>query len=231
MSDARTDIFARVRHGSRGNDADAVAAELSGIGRGPAAALPCDEPCAAFLTNVLKNQGTVDVARNRSETVKAVAEYLYQRYRSHKIVAGSDPRLAALPWRDAGLLPRFGAAGNEEHAALSYARLGIAETGSVVTFTGKSNPATNNLLAEDHIVIVHTDDIVVTLDEACARIDTLIDGQRPRGINMISGPSSTADIAMHMVMGAHGPRRWHVILAGEVPADAVAQARQLAGVA
>ena len=101
--DARTDIFARVRHGSSGASAETVAAELASIGPGPAAALPCDEPCAAFITNVLKNQGTVDIAKNRSETVKAVADYLYQRYRSHKIVAGSDPRLAALPWRDAGL--------------------------------------------------------------------------------------------------------------------------------
>ncbi len=231
MSDARTDIFARVRRGTGGAPAESVDAELAGIGAGPSAALPCDDPCAAFLTNVLKNQGTVDTAKNRSETVKAVADYLYQRYRSHKIVAGSDPRLAALPWRDAGLLPRFGAAANEEPAALSYAQLGIAETGSVVTFTGKGNPASNNLLAEDHIVIVHTDDLLLTLDEAWSRINTVIDGQRPRGINMISGPSSTADIAMHMVMGAHGPRRWHVVLAGEVPADALAQARQLAGVA
>ena len=90
MSDARTDIFARVRHGTSGASAESVAAELAGIGAGPAAALPCDEPCTAFLTNVLRNQGTIDIARNRSETVKAVADYLYQRYRSHKIVAGSD---------------------------------------------------------------------------------------------------------------------------------------------
>jgi L-lactate dehydrogenase complex protein LldG len=230
VSDARTEIFARIRRGSSGASAEAVAAELAGIGPGPAAALPCDEPCTAFLTNILKNQGTVAIAKNRSETVKAVADYLYQRYRSHKIVAGSDQRLAALPWRDAGLLPRFGAAGNGEPAALSYARLGIVETGSVVTFTGKANPASNNLLAEDHIVIVHTDDLAVTLDQAWLRINAAIDGQRPRGINIISGPSSTADIAMHMVMGAHGPRRWHVILAGDVTADALAQAHQLSGV-
>ena len=229
MSDARTDIFARIRHGTRGTPADTVATELAGIGVGPSAALPCEDPCTAFLSNVLKNQGTINVARNRSETVKAVADYVYQRYRSHKIVAGSDPRLAALPWRDAGLLPRFGAAANGEPAALSYARLGIAETGSVVTFTGKANPATNNLLAEDHMVIVHTEDLVVTLDQAWSRINAAIDGQRPRGINIISGPSSTADIAMHMEMGAHGPRRWHVILAGAVPSDAMAEAQTLAG--
>ena len=69
----------------------------------------------------------------------------------------------------------------------------------------------------------------MTLDQAWLRINAAIEGQRPRGINIISGPSSTGDIAMHMVMGAHGPRRWHVILAGEAPADAVTQARQLSG--
>jgi len=229
MTDARTDVIARVRHGSRGQSAETVATELARIARGPAAKMPSDDPCVAFLAAIVGNQGTIAVARNRTETVKAVADYLYQRYRSHKLVAGSDPRLAALPWRDAGLLPRFGGAENGEPAALSYAQLGIAETGSIITLTGKSNPAANNLLVEDHIVIVHTNDLVVTLDEAWDRINGMIADKRPRGINMISGPSSTADIAMQLVMGAHGPRRWHVVLAGEVPADALAQARQLNG--
>lgn len=231
MSDARSEIMARIRHASRGAERSGIERELQAMGSGPTARLPCDEPCAAFLANVLRNQGTVDVAGSRSETVKAVANYLYQRHRSHKLVAGNDPRLAAMPWRDAGLLPRFGAAVDGDPAALSYARCGIVESGSIVTYTGKANPAANNLLPEDHIVLVHTSDLVLTLDDAWQRIRDIPPAQRPRGINIISGPSSTADIAMHMVMGAHGPRRWHVVLSGEIPTGALALAHQLAGVA
>jgi L-lactate dehydrogenase complex protein LldG len=127
-------------------------------------------------------------------------------------------------------LPRFGAAVEGDLASVSYARLGIAETGSIVTWTGKSNPASNNLLVEDHIVLVDLEDLVETLEQAWARINTDLESEvTPRGINFISGPSSTADIEKKLVKGAHGPRNWHVILMGDVPENALENARQLAG--
>jgi L-lactate dehydrogenase complex protein LldG len=227
MSDARSDILARIRHASACLPEAEVKLALSRLGAGPSATLPHPDLAIAFLTNVLKNQGTVDIASSRSEAVVVIGKYLYEHHRSRKLVAGNDARLAALPWRDAGLLPRFGEAESGELAALSYAVAGIAETGSIVTCTGRNNPAANNLLPEDHIVIVALDDLVERYDEA---LDAL-QSQRPRGINVISGPSGTADIAMHMVHGAHGPRRWHVVLLGHVPADCVAQAQALAGLA
>ena len=225
MSDARSEILARVRHASRCLPEAEVTLALSRLDAGPSAVLPHPDLATAFLTNVLINKGTADIASSRSEAVQAIGKYLYQQHRSRKLVAGNDPRLAALPWRDAGLLPRFGEAESGELAALSYAVAGIAETGSIVTCTGRNNPAANNLLPEDHIVIVALDDLVERYDEA---IDTL-QNRRPRGINVISGPSGTADIAMHMVQGAHGPRRWHVVLLGHVPAGCMEQARALAG--
>ncbi|RMF07021.1 MAG: lactate utilization protein C, partial [Alphaproteobacteria bacterium] len=46
--------------------------------------------------------------------------------------------------------------------------------------------------------------------------DTLraLHGERrlPRTVNLISGASRTADIAQTIVMGAHGPRRLHVVI-------------------
>ncbi len=228
---AETDLMGRLRRTSRELSAEQVASELNHLGQAPVPVLPAQSMIEAFLINVLNNQGTVACAANRSEAVMAVANYLHERFRSRKLVAGNDPRLAAMPWRDGGLLPRFGAADQEPgspvtQASLSYARVGIAETGSIVTFTGKSNPAANNFLVEDHIVLVDVADLVANLDDAWEIINALLANEgRPRGINIISGPSSTGDIDAQIVTGAHGPRKWHVILMGEVPEAALDNAR------
>ena len=227
---SRSEMFAKIRHGTRGAPADSIAHELASLGVAPSAPLPCPELCTAFLTNVLLNQGTIDCASDRSAAVKSVGSYLYTHYRSHRLVAGNDPRLAAMPWRDAGVLPRFGAIEAGESVALSFARLAVAELGAITTFTGKANPAANNLLAEHHIVLVDVADLVPDMEAAWERIaEDLSESGRPRGINFIAGPSSTADIEGQLVYGAHGPHSWHIILTGEVPENAVEEARSLAG--
>ena len=203
--------------------------ELAALGFASAAALPATDTCIAFMTNVLANKGTVELAADRAEAVRVVGRYLYNRFRTHKLVAGNDPRIAAMPWRDAGVLPRFGAAENGDSAALSYARLGVAETGAIVTWTGRANPGRNNLLPEDHLVLVNREDVVATLEDAWLRVrQELPTGTWPRGITFTAGPSSTADVEAQLVMGAHGPRRWHVILVGATPAEALAEASALA---
>ncbi|MFT5710149.1 MAG: L-lactate dehydrogenase complex protein LldG [Halioglobus sp.] len=223
---ARTELMGKLQRVCQNTQAAHIYAELNSLGEAPAPTLPSSDLCEAFLINVLKNQGTVACAGNRSEAVKAVAEHLHSRFRTRKLVAGNDPRLAAMPWRDGAVLPRFGAAEHGENASLSYARMGIAETGSIVTYTGKSNPAANNLLVEDHIVLVDTATLVATLDDAWIEINKNQEKSgRPRGINFISGPSSTADIEAQLVKGAHGPRSWHVILLGEVPEGALDNAQ------
>jgi L-lactate utilization protein LutC len=37
-------------------------------------------------------------------------------------------------------------------------------------------------------------------------------GELPRAINIVSGPSRTADVEQTIQLGAHGPRRLHVLL-------------------
>jgi L-lactate dehydrogenase complex protein LldG len=225
-SSARSEIFTRLRALSHGDSAARIELECRSLGNAPAPTPPASEVCQAFLINVLKNQGSVECVGNRAEAVKAIGRYLYAHFRSHRLVAGNDPRLAAMPWRDAGVLPRFGSVEAGESVALSFAQLGVVETGAVVTWTGKANPAANNLLPEHHIVLVDAADLVPTLEKAWERINQEMEKiGRPRGINFIAGPSSTADIEGQLVYGAHGPRHWHVILLGKVPTDALELAR------
>lgn len=229
-SESRSQVMARVRHASAGQDAAQIEQELQSLGVAPAAPMLHEDTLIAFMAMVLKNQGTLALARDRSETVKAVGQYVYQKHRSHRLVAGNDPHLAAMPWRDGGVLPRFGELEPGEPVALSYARWGVAETGAVVCLTGKGSPSANNLLPEQHIVIVEANNVLSDLEQMWQVLNPEMDHSgRPRGINCIAGPSSTADVEYTLVYGAHGPRGWHVILLGDVPETSLQTARELAG--
>ena len=218
-SSYRAELLSKLRETASGQSAGRIELERNAMGSGNAPVISAQNPSLTYLQNVLANQGSFTCVANRNEAVQAVGNYLYGHFRSHRLVAGNDPRLAAMPWRDAGVLPRFGSLEEGEPAALSYAKLGIVETGAVVTYTGKGNPCANHLLPEHHLVLVDVNDLVLNLEQAWEVINSDLEkGGRPRGINMIAGPSSTADIEGQLVYGAHGPRRWHVILLGEVPA-------------
>ena len=223
---ARSEIFSRLREASCGATEEDIAQELMSIGNAPAALHPTPEMCQSFIINVLKNHGSVDCVNNRSEAVQAIAQYLYTHFHNYRLVAGNDSRLAAMPWRDAGVLPRFGSLEPSEPVALSFARIGVVETGAVVTWTSKANPAANNFLPEHHIVLVDSTDLVPTMEKAWEDINLAMEKTgRPRGIHFIAGPSSTADIEGELIYGAHGPQRWHVVLLGDVPLAAQDLAR------
>jgi len=96
-------------------------------------------------------------------------------------------------------LPR--SAPEQAALAISMARAGVAETGSLVMDARDGRRA--QLLAPTHIVVVSSDDIHVTLGAAIAALrDDL-----PSAIGLHSGPSKSADIGQIMVKGVHGPGR------------------------
>ena len=39
-------------------------------------------------------------------------------------------------------------------------------------------------------------------------------GDAPRTLNFITGPSRSADIEQTLLLGAHGPRRLHILIVG-----------------
>lgn len=91
--------------------------------------------------------------------------------------------------------------------SVSQAFAGVAETGSVVLLS--TSPTSLNFLPATHIIIVYQADIVAKLEDVWKR---LRDSTIPRVVNLITGPSRTADIEQTIQIGAHGPKRLHVII-------------------
>jgi L-lactate dehydrogenase complex protein LldG len=164
-----------------------------------------------FLARAEANGMTCALARDRGEAVEALGAFVAKRQSQRRVVAGHDARLAALPWRDAGLLPRFGVAGPEDAVTVSYARCAVIESGSLALWVGRDNPALNNLLSDTQIILVDAATLVEALDDVWNNDPAR---ERPRGLMLVSGPSSTADIGMQLVLGAHGPRAVHVVIVG-----------------
>ena len=89
-----------------------------------------------------------------------------------------------------------------------------AATGSLVLVSGPGRQRTTALLPQNHIVIIRQDQIVANFEAWLAeqRQDALAAFQQSANINIISGPSRTADIAMELILGMHGPAALHVII-------------------
>ena len=208
------EIMARLRGLAREPSLDAARQRLADLPPAPGVAVPgaTSDLVTTFRERLERNGASTRLARDRGEVVSAVAEFVAGRQSERRFVAGHDARLAALPWRDRGLLPRFGVAEAADRIAVSYARSGIAESGTLVLWTDRDNPALNNLLCDAQLVIVDRGDLQAGLDDLWRNARLEDSATRPRGIMLVSGPSSTADIAMKLVLGAHGPAALHVVI-------------------
>lgn len=214
-SDAERETLARIRGACRRSSPESIAAELAAIAKPRSAPLPEDDLCDALQTNLRRNGASTIAVDSRIQAVMEISRFTAGKQRQRRIVTGHDPRLAALPWRDGGLLPRFDVANANDALAVSYAYCAVAETGSLALMLDRNNPALNSLLIEDHVVLVDRSCVHERLEEIWDLPKLSTPEKRARGLMMISGPSSTADIAMELVLGAHGPRALHVVIVGE----------------
>lgn len=86
----------------------------------------------------------------------------------------------------------------------------LAATGSIVVSSTLSKPRTASLLPYVHLAVVKSSQILPDLETWISQNRAAI-RQNPNHI-IITGASRTADIAMELVMGAHGPAELHLVI-------------------
>ena len=91
----------------------------------------------------------------------------------------------------------------------------IAETGTCVIIPRRGVSRLVSLLPPVHVAIVERGQVLPSLDELFTlRRDDFVRGDFGSYMNLITGPSRTADIEYTIVTGVHGPGEVHMVLVG-----------------
>jgi len=174
--------------------------------------LPHREQVNLFMRNLEKEFGSVSRVPDLDSIPEAVAAYLAAQNLPGSLVVAPHPELRAIPWTSRPMLSiREGKAVGTDIVSVQHAFAGIAETGTMMLPSAPERPVTLNLLAETEIAVLHASRIVGAYEEAWDLLRTEV-GAMPRNVMLVTGPSRSADIEQTLELGAHGPRRLHVVL-------------------
>jgi L-lactate dehydrogenase complex protein LldG len=211
-TDARTAILSGIR-ASLGppSDAAAIAAGYAAVPRNyKRVGTLAGEALLALFMQRLAEYGA-GVHRATPEGLRdAIARILAGRGRKRIAVPEGLPAA----WLPSG--PEFQNATDFDYFQLDKAdsvltgcTVAIAETGSIVLQNAPAQgPRRLSLLPDHHLCVVLAGQVVETVPEAFARLETTA----TLPTTFISGPSATADIEMTRIQGVHGPRLLDVLL-------------------
>ena len=170
---------------------------------------------AVFKAEAERAQASLAEIATWEDAPAAIARFLRESNCPATLRMGADPRLAAMPWGETPIEILHGPSDGSDANAVSVAFAGIAETGTLALVSGADNPTTLNFLAENHIVVLPREAIAPDYESVFTSLRaTYGKGGAPRTLNFITGPSRSADIEQTLLLGAHGPRRLHIVIVG-----------------
>jgi L-lactate dehydrogenase complex protein LldG len=164
-----------------------------------------------FIAKAEAAAATVSRVSAIGDLPRALAHELRNRNLGASVRVGEDPAFAGLDW--GSIEVSRGAGRIEEPATLSRAEFGMAETGTLALASGPSNPVTLTFLGETHFVALPERDIVSGFEDLWSAWRAR--GLDPRTINLVTGPSRSADIGQVLQLGAHGPIAFHIFLVSD----------------
>ena len=170
---------------------------------------------ATFRAEAERAEASVAEVPSLADVPAEVARFLRDGNCPAAVRMGADSRLEAMPWGDTALALSQGPSDGHDLSAVSFALAGVAESGTLALVSGADNPTTLNFLPDNAVVVVRREDVVADYESAFARFREIFGkGGAPRTLNLVTGPSRSADIEQTLLLGAHGPRRLHIVIAG-----------------
>ena len=187
--------------------------------------LPRPDQVLLFIRNVEKEFGTITRVPAPEDVPPAIADYLASQNLPSQFVMAPHPELQAMPWASRPMLTlREGRAEATDLVSVQHAFAAIAETGTLMLPSAPERPTTINLLPDTAIAVLRATRIVGPYEDAwdllrAANLAGTPGGHfMPRNVMFVTGPSRSADIEQTLELGAHGPRRLHIVIIDDDPA-------------
>jgi L-lactate dehydrogenase complex protein LldG len=162
-----------------------------------------------FLSEAERVAATTDRVASLADVPAAVAHYLTENDLPRTLKVSPDPLFQGISF-DA-LTVVEGPISDTDPVSVTGAFAAIAETGTLMLLSGPESPTRLNFLPGTHIVVLLGERIVAAYEDGLALLRRT-KAFMPRTVNLITGPSRTADIEQTLLLGAHGPRRLHIVI-------------------
>jgi L-lactate dehydrogenase complex protein LldG len=160
----------------------------------------------AFGTRFTAQGGTWKRIGSTAEIPSVLADHFGRGSDAVTVLTGGDPILEGIPWSsEPCIAARAAGARPEGPVAITTALAAVAETGSLAVDVHAGAGMALNFLPDRLVVVVRAADVVANLEDLWARVRARFGRSMPRAITLISGPSSTLDVAMTPAVGVHGP--------------------------
>jgi L-lactate dehydrogenase complex protein LldG len=178
----------------------------------------------SFSQMIALGTGNAYRVKDSDEALQKLGDILNDSGVGSAVISG-DPFIASLGVRDLldkkGIEVKASEVDTDKHKEASFsvdagitgADYALADTGTVVICHGRENARLLSLAPPMHIALVEIGKLLPDIDTLVAEIKP---GEKdmPSAISLITGPSMTADIALQVTFGMHGPKNVHVIFVG-----------------
>jgi L-lactate dehydrogenase complex protein LldG len=180
----------------------------------PQISLPewASDPLLSFIAKVEASIAHAHRIASLSDVPAKIAEIYRLANAAPELHVPAESVLQHLPWNTVPGLTITPAPPSGDQSALSAAEFGIAETGTLVFFSGPNARSSWHFRPGREFILIERSRIVPRFEDILADIDAraLI----PATVNLVTGPSRTADIEQTIELGAHGPREIHILIIG-----------------